>query len=597
MSMMVDSSRFGRVAPPDIYWDKTVLLLGGNGANGSTVFSDESFYDRGAALNNLNATVDATFTPKYGTGVINFDGVDDRLAYYPSDHWYFRGLDFTVEGRFAFDASFLGNNQTLIAYWDGTGANRFAWRLIWNGVTDLLEFHVSTTGANTITVLSAAFTPTALQPYHIAVDRSGNDWRLYVDGVMLDKDTNSNVIFKNVLTYLRIGCHATTVDTNFFKGKAEEIRITKGVARYASDAGFPALTVAHSRQNGAPIPFAYPYLIPLKNGDSETHSGAPTTPPRHWTTVAGTPQTTPGPSGAGSLPLEGFSYWYAGNTAGTVHMRQDVAIPAAAHADVDAGVARFVCGWVQCCETTDAQRVYVDFLNAANAVISSAGPGLTSDGGANAWVPKGFNAIIPANTRSIRFNHQSQRNDGTSNDGYGDMISARIEKVPATPAASGPLSNRWRFITNGLPFSDGYIRNNGGTNSRLSIADLEMAETPAGADQCAGGTASASSQYAAGFAAATAFDGTLTDGWIKGNNANSDVAAEPHWLEYQFAAPVYVNTVRIRSRSSLDSGALSGAPINFDIQYWDGSAWVTHWSATTERFWGQNEQRQFDKPL
>lgn len=599
MNMLVAPSRFGNIAPADIYWDKTTLLLSGNGTNGSLVFTDESFQDRGDALNGTGVSVDTSPTAKFGTGVILFDGVNDRLAYYPSEHFFFKNGAFTVEGRFAFAAAGLSTDQLLLSQWEEAG-NMRGWRLVYNASTDLLQFHVSTTGADTVVVASVSWSPIADQFYHIAVDRSGNDWRIYVDGVMLVKATSATTQFRCRNAYFRIGCNlnGSSANTMFFNGRCEEVRITKGVARYGNDAGFAPLTVPHSRQNGVPNIFAYPYTLAIKNPDAECSSGAATVPPRHWTTVAGTPQQAFNASGVGTQAFpDGFSWFYAGNTAGTATMRQDVALPTASNADVDAGVVRFVCGWVQSCETTDSQTVQVDFLNAALGIISSAGPGLMSDGGANNWMPKGFNVMVPALTRYIRFRHLSNRASGTSNDGYGDNISARIEKVPATPVNAGPSSDRWRIITNSLPFSDGFVRNNGGTNSRFSIADCEMTDTPGSADQCVGGTASASSQYSASFPAANAFDATLTDGWIKGNNASNDTAVAPHWLEYQFPAPVHVNSVKIRSRSSLDSGAGSGAPYNFDVQYWNGSAWVTSWSCTTERFWGQNEQRQFDRPI
>jgi len=597
MNMIINSYRFGQVAPPDIYFDKTVLLLSGNGTNGSSLFPDESIENRGEPLNGTGVVVSTAAIGQFGSGTIAFDGVNDRLAYYPSEHFYLKGFDFTIEGRFAFASGGLAVDQTLLSQWEETG-NMRGWRLVWNGTVDTLEFHLSTTGANTIVVLSAAFTPTAGQLYHIAVDREGNDWRLYVDGVMLDKDTNSNVQFRSRNAYMRIGSNVTTVEVQFFNGNAEEIRFTKGVARYGDDAGFTPLTLAHSRQNGTAPSLAYPYSLPLKNPGAETSGGAFTIPPRHWTTVAGTPQHTFNQSGGGTQPYpDGFSWFYAGNTAGTVHMRQDVAIPSAFHSDIDAGTVNIVVGWAQACEGTDSQRVYVDFMDATLTLISSAGPGFTSDGGAGSWVSKGFNGAVPANTRFIRFNHQANRSAGTSSDGYGDDISGRLEKTISRGANEGPSSDRWRIITNGLPFSAGYYFANGATSARFAIADLEMHDAPGSGDQCTGGTASASSQYSASFPAANAFDATITDGWIKGSNANTDVAAEPHWLEYQFAAPVHVNSLKMRSRQSLDSNGGSGGPVNFNVEYWDGSAWVVAWTVNTEKHWGSNEQRQFDKPL
>ncbi len=597
--MVVNPFRFGAVSPPDIHWSKTVMLLSGDGANGTSVINDESFQDRGAIANGVGVVVSTTPFGQFGSGMLVFNGSTHRLAYGISDHFSFRGGDFTVEGRFAFAAAGLAALQSLMGMWEEV-SNMRCWRLVYNGATDLLEFHVSTLGSDTVTVLTASWSPTADQIYEIRVDREGNDFRLYVDGVMLDFTTSASTLFRARTCEFRIGAdvNGASANINFFNGRLEELRITKGVARCGDDAGYTPMIAAHSRTNGVPFSFSYPYIMPIKNPDAETNSGSPGVPPRHWTTVAGTPQNSTGTSGDGSQAFEDSLNWfYAGNTAGTVHMRQDVSIPSVAHADVDAGVTRLVVGWVQCCVTTDSQRVYVDFLDGSDAVISSIGPGLTSDGGANVWMPKGFNGVIPALTRKIRYNHQSNRSDGTSNDGYGDNISSRIEKIPTRAANEGPSSTRWRVITNSLPFSDGFVRSGGLTTSRFSIADLEMCDTPGSADQCTGGAASASSQYSGVYPAANAFDATLTDGWIKGNNASNDTAAAPHWLEYTFAGAVHVNSLKMRSRSSLDAGTASGAPYNFDVEYWDGGAWVVAWSVTTERFWGQNEQRQFDKPL
>ena len=127
-------------------------------------------------------------------------------------------------------------------------------------------------------------------------------------------------------------------------------------------------------------------------------------------------------------------------------------------------------------------------------------------------------------------------------------------------AAGGPSATYWR-----IRFPDGNFN-----ASYLTIAEIEMRATEGGADQCSGGTATASTADASG-PAANAFENSTGGYWAttSGNAVNS-------WIRYQFPAPVSVSEVAITSFTTFRE-----APRSIVVEYSnDGSSWTTHFSRT-----------------
>lgn len=237
----------GGGSPPtsDPYWSNVVLLLSGDGANGSTTFTDEASPSRGNATVGGNTQV-STSGPKFGTGSILFDGTGDNLTYSDSPAWGFGASPFTIEAWVKF-ASGVDSDQCIVSQWL-TGTFQRAWVLQYDGgmATNQLRFSGSSAGTSTDLAVSGNWTPTLDTWYHIAVDRSGNVFRLYVDGAMLASTTSTINLF-NSDTGLRIGNINSSGETNYLNGRIDELRITKGVARYASDSGFSVPTAAFPR--------------------------------------------------------------------------------------------------------------------------------------------------------------------------------------------------------------------------------------------------------------------------------------------------------------------------------------------------------------
>jgi hypothetical protein len=136
----------------------------------------------------------------------------------------------------------------------------------------------------------------------------------------------------------------------------------------------------------------------------------------------------------------------------------------------------------------------------------------------------------------------------------------------------GGASNIWRLS---LPA-------NAATGSgSLEIAEIEMRATPGGADQCTGGTASASG---APSLVANAFDNNNSTGWFI-----SDTAAT--WIQYTFPAPVEVRQLALTSAAIVEQ-----APNSFTLQYYDGSAYQTAASFAGVTWTSTGQLQTFDVP-
>ncbi len=230
---------FGVAGDPN--FASTVLLLGFEGANGATsgaAFTDESFANRGAATLVANQAQISTAQAAFGTSCLLLDGTGDYITFADSPDWHFGSGNFTVEvnARWAANPSAF---KALIGQW---GASK-SW-IIEAQANNLLNLYLSSTGSNTILKISAPFTPTLGQAYAVAADWDGTTYRLYVNGVMIGSATGA-VTLHDSTSVLSIGAEGS--GSFNFNGRVDETRVTKGAARYASNAGYTPATTAFPR--------------------------------------------------------------------------------------------------------------------------------------------------------------------------------------------------------------------------------------------------------------------------------------------------------------------------------------------------------------
>jgi hypothetical protein len=152
---------------------------------------------------------------------------------------------FTVETFFR-PNSVAAGTRSLVGQYKSTGS-QLAWAL--RQSANAVTFSMSTSGSGATTTLSYTVSGDALVAgtwYHVAVDKDATGKvRLYLDGVMKASSTPANSNIFNSTAVLTIG--ADDGGSNAYNGWLDEIRITKGVARYGSDTSFTPPTAAFPR--------------------------------------------------------------------------------------------------------------------------------------------------------------------------------------------------------------------------------------------------------------------------------------------------------------------------------------------------------------
>ena len=209
--------------PPQVvdpYWSSVQILVECEGSDGSTTFTDSSSFGR---------TITAFGNAQIEGNKLLLDGGGDGIRTPDNEGYNLGAGPFTVEMFITPDS--LSGIRFHIGQWQHTG--NLGWIVYQNEAA--LAFNASVDGfANTVVMSGGTLVADVEQ--HICVDFDGTKYRAYINGTMVASST-SVFTFNNSGNNLSIG---TNSDINgfFFDGHMDNIRLTKGVARYASDSGF-----------------------------------------------------------------------------------------------------------------------------------------------------------------------------------------------------------------------------------------------------------------------------------------------------------------------------------------------------------------------
>jgi hypothetical protein len=204
-------------------------------------FTNASIFDN-TGKNNLetvgNAQIDTT-TKKYGTGSMEFDGTDDRLTnnnFINPDLIMGTG-SFTIEGwLYTTSTANMGLLQISTTS-GGLQANNTNNIAVYCNNLVLGAYYGGTFRAGTTSISSGTWT-------HFALVRNGSSINLYVNGTA-DSGFGTQTDNQNYTGgYIVVGGYFGT--SNLFNGYIDDLRITKGVARYT--ANFTAPTKAFPDQ-------------------------------------------------------------------------------------------------------------------------------------------------------------------------------------------------------------------------------------------------------------------------------------------------------------------------------------------------------------
>lgn len=212
-------------ADADLYWSQTALALHMDGADNSTTFTDL----KGKTVTaNGNARISTTQS-KFGGASAYFDGAGDYLSIPASSDFGFGTGDFTIEG-WIYPVVVTGSDRGITDFRSGTLAgvkwtffidNATGGKLaVWDGTTKY-----GSTGA---AIPAGAW-------MHIALVRSSGVLKAYINGAMdFSTSLSSDLGSSNPLG---IGGHssASSPGSSPFSGYIDDLRITKGAARYTAD--------------------------------------------------------------------------------------------------------------------------------------------------------------------------------------------------------------------------------------------------------------------------------------------------------------------------------------------------------------------------
>lgn len=214
-------SRKAKVGPA------SVLLLHGDGADGSTTIIDSSASAHTMTAGG-NAQID-TAQSKFGGASILFDGTGDYITGDGSADFTFGTGDFTIDmwvrpnsvSGFPYIIA-LGNSANLVIYISGS------------------KFVFHAVGGDRIIATTTLSTATW---YHVAVTRSAGNSRLFVNGTQEGSTFSDSHDYDNTSNRPVIGINPN-LSTLPFDGWIDELRILKGLAAWT--ANFTPATSAYS---------------------------------------------------------------------------------------------------------------------------------------------------------------------------------------------------------------------------------------------------------------------------------------------------------------------------------------------------------------
>ena len=213
----------------DIYYPSCSLLLHFSGSNGSTTFIDNS--PNNLTVTSNNGAAISTVQSKFGGASAYFDGTNDYLST-PNTVSNFGTDDFTIECWFYR----VSTNSILISNATGGDNNYFAINAdASNAVIQIRDNSNQAFAYGPATVLN--------EWNHIAVTRNNGTVRVFVNGV-----SGTPVSITKTITSRStiIGGFLYTGFESYFYGYIDELRITKGIARYTSS--FATQSIEFSNQ-------------------------------------------------------------------------------------------------------------------------------------------------------------------------------------------------------------------------------------------------------------------------------------------------------------------------------------------------------------
>lgn len=183
--------------------------------------------DPKTVINNGNIQISALQSKFAATSAL-LDGTGDFLTVNHSD-FDLAGGNFTLEGWFRFNIV-SGDKGLFSKYSAGPYGFNFRYASSVGGIRSVLGTGTSAQAWNT------SWTPVANTWYHIAITRSGNIIRIFIDGVLKNTTTVTITVTPSTSPFA-IGTSQTVANSDF-NGYIDEVRVSN-IARYTENFTVP----------------------------------------------------------------------------------------------------------------------------------------------------------------------------------------------------------------------------------------------------------------------------------------------------------------------------------------------------------------------
>ena len=215
----------------------TKLLIHANGVDAYGILGG-SVIDSSTSPRAISKVATVEISPtqfKFGNASIYFDGDSDYLTALDHADWNFAAGDFTLDFRVYFNG-ITTEQPFFFQYEDGN--NHWSFRKLNSGSDHKLYFYAIGGGTERASyIMTNAWSPSIGNWYHIAFVRDGAGAHLFIDGT--EQTLTETIAFGTLIDLaadLVIGARA---GVNFVNGYMDEIRISKGLARWTTDFAVP----------------------------------------------------------------------------------------------------------------------------------------------------------------------------------------------------------------------------------------------------------------------------------------------------------------------------------------------------------------------